>query len=513
MKSRPAYRDIELYEPGRVPVDVDLSDNTNLFGIAPAAREMFDAMPDAAISRYPTVFAKELKQALAERHDVKVENIVTGCGSDDVIDSAIRAFSEPGDCFAFPWPTFGVVSTFAKMNACTPLPVNNLDGLLIADAAVMYVCTPNNPTGTTVSAYDIERLDHYARGLVLLDEAYADFGDADFAKFAVQSKRTVSLRTMSKAYGLAGLRIGYAIGPADIILEIEKSRGPYKVGTVAEQVGTRVVRENEDWRRDVVGEFRSDFTAGRTESGCDERRTTKVWCVNATLRRAGRSRRMPAGHRRAVGHDGEVSQRIRSRFMKVAIFDYGTGNLHSLAKAVENAGASVSIEADPQHALESDALILPGVGAFGAASSRLAAYAPSIRAALASGHPCLGICLGMQLLFETSEEGDGSGVAALRGRVRKLHNRRVPHMGWNDVNPATDDPIFDSMDPFLAYYANSFVAEPADLSTVIAWTEYDAERFPAAVRRDMTWGVQFHPEKSEQAGLKLIHNFLDAARK
>lgn len=199
--------------------------------------------------------------------------------------------------------------------------------------------------------------------------------------------------------------------------------------------------------------------------------------------------------------------------MKVAIFDYGTGNLHSLAKAVEGAGASVSIEAEPAKALEADALILPGVGAFGAASSRLSTHAPAIRAALASGHPCLGICLGMQLLFETSEEGEGSGIAAIRGRVRKLHTRRIPHMGWNDVAPASADPLFQDMDPFLAYYANSFIAEPADESVVIAWTEYDNERFPAAVRRDMTWGVQFHPEKSDESGLKLIHNFLDAAHK
>ncbi len=196
--------------------------------------------------------------------------------------------------------------------------------------------------------------------------------------------------------------------------------------------------------------------------------------------------------------------------MKVTIFDYGTGNLHSLAKAFENAGAQVAIEAEPGQALKSDALVLPGVGAFGAAASRLAAYAPAVRAALASGHPCLGICLGMQLLFEMSEEGDGSGVAALRGRVRKLQARRTPHMGWNQVT-VHDDPLFSGMPSFLAYYANSFVAEPADPASVIAWTEYERDTFPAAVRRDRTWGVQFHPEKSDAAGLQVIRNFLDIA--
>lgn len=197
--------------------------------------------------------------------------------------------------------------------------------------------------------------------------------------------------------------------------------------------------------------------------------------------------------------------------MKVAIFDYGTGNLHSLAKAFENAGAQVSIESEPGQALKQDALVLPGVGAFGAAASRLASHAPAVRAALASGHPCFGVCLGMQLLFEMSEEGEGAGVAALRGRVRKLKARRIPQIGWNDVT-RTNDPIFKDMPPFLAYYANSFIAEPADPSAVIAWSEYEDERFPAAVRRDRTWGVQFHPEKSGTAGLRIIENFLDAAR-
>jgi glutamine amidotransferase len=198
--------------------------------------------------------------------------------------------------------------------------------------------------------------------------------------------------------------------------------------------------------------------------------------------------------------------------MRVAIFDYGTGNLHSLAKAFEIAGAEVRIETDAPAALQADALVLPGVGAFGAAASRLAMYAPALRAALASGHPCLGICLGMQLLFEASEEGEGAGVAALRGHVRKLYARRIPHMGWNDV-ATSNDPLFAGMQPFMAYYANSFVAEVADADSVIAWTEYEQEKFPAAVRRDRTWGVQFHPEKSDTAGLQVIRNFLDAVSK
>jgi glutamine amidotransferase len=198
--------------------------------------------------------------------------------------------------------------------------------------------------------------------------------------------------------------------------------------------------------------------------------------------------------------------------LNVAIYDYGTGNLHSLAKAFEGAGAHVKIETEPAVALQFEALVLPGVGNFGAAASRLALFAPSIRAALASGHPCLGICLGMQLMFDSSEEGEGAGLSVFHGRIRKLRARRIPHMGWNDVQITSDDPVLDKLSPMLGYYANSFAADVSEESNVLAWTQYDEDRFPAVVRRDRTWGVQFHPEKSGAQGLQLIRNFLQAAR-
>jgi glutamine amidotransferase len=117
----------------------------------------------------------------------------------------------------------------------------------------------------------------------------------------------------------------------------------------------------------------------------------------------------------------------------------------------------------------------------------------------------------MQLLFEASEEGAGNGIGVLGGTIRRLHGRRVPHMGWNDVD-MMDDPLFAGMDRFIAYYANSFIAVPADESDVIAWTRYGGQRFPAAVRRDSVWGVQFHPEKSGAPGLELLRNFVAQAR-
>jgi imidazole glycerol-phosphate synthase subunit HisH len=193
--------------------------------------------------------------------------------------------------------------------------------------------------------------------------------------------------------------------------------------------------------------------------------------------------------------------------MNIALMDYGTGNLHSLVKAIEMHGAHVSIENDLGAAAAADAIVLPGVGAFGAAAAQLTPAADSLQQAIRRGTPCLGICLGMQLLFERSEEGFGTGLGVLPGEVRRLHARRRPHMGWNDVI-MMDDPLFAGLNALQVYYANSYVVQPTDESDVIGWTQYGATRFPAAVRRDNVWGVQFHPEKSGPSGLRLLSNFL-----
>jgi histidinol-phosphate aminotransferase len=217
---------------------------------------MLQEVADGRIARYPSVYATELKQRLAEALGVEPANIATGCGSDDVIDSAVRAFCEPGDRIAYPDPTFGMVPAFARMNAAVPVPVAlqrdlELDAaaLLAARARITYICRPNNPTGTAFGRSVVERICRDAAGVVLLDEAYADFARDDFVSAAVRSVRTVVLRTMSKAFGLAGLRIGFAVGPARLIAEIEKSRGPYKVSGVAEAAALSVLSGDLDWVR------------------------------------------------------------------------------------------------------------------------------------------------------------------------------------------------------------------------------------------------------------------------
>lgn len=197
--------------------------------------------------------------------------------------------------------------------------------------------------------------------------------------------------------------------------------------------------------------------------------------------------------------------------MKIALLDYGVGNLHSLGKALEQDGTSVEVTRDWLEALKADALVLPGVGAFSAAVESLPADPTPIRHALEAGLPCLGICLGMQILFDRSAEGEGTGIGLIRGSVRRLDAPIVPQMGWNDVT-IVEDPLFDGLDGLVAYYANSFVCEPEDPDSVIARSSYGGDALVAAVRAGNTWGVQFHPEKSSTPGRRLIRNFITAAR-
>jgi glutamine amidotransferase len=200
--------------------------------------------------------------------------------------------------------------------------------------------------------------------------------------------------------------------------------------------------------------------------------------------------------------------------MRVTVFDYGAGNLHSLVKALEGAGVEVAVETDPVRSVASgtNVLVLPGVGAFGAAADRLAPGRDAMRSAIMAGLPTIGICLGMQLLFDHSDEGAGAGLGVIPGRVTRLHAIRVPQIGWNDVAPVPGEPLFSAAPVPMAYYANSYVCRPVSATAVTAWTEHEGDRFPAAVRAGRTVGVQFHPEKSSAPGVAFLHAFLNDAR-
>jgi len=277
--ARASYRALGLYDPLREPCEVDLSDNTNLFGVPPAAGRALADLAGAAVTRYPAVYARELKRALADYAGVTQDAVVTGCGSDDVLDSAIRAFSEPRDTIAFPDPTFAMLPVFAHMNGLEArtvplLPSGDLDAdaLLATQARIVYLCSPNNPTGGAVSPEAIAHVVDRATGVVIVDEAYIEFA-APLASLAASSSRRANLlvaRTLSKAFGLAGLRVGYAVGAPALVADVEKSRGPYKVSGPAERAAIAALESDRAWVAHRVAEVvanRGRFAAALAQAG------------------------------------------------------------------------------------------------------------------------------------------------------------------------------------------------------------------------------------------------------
>lgn len=198
--------------------------------------------------------------------------------------------------------------------------------------------------------------------------------------------------------------------------------------------------------------------------------------------------------------------------LDVTVLDYGVGNLHSIRKALERSGAAPRLVGDPAALMDAQAIVLPGVGAFGDAAAKLAPFKEALFHALDADKPLLGVCLGMQLLFEESEESPGAqGLGYIRGTVRRLHHPKLPQIGWNQIAPVDGDPLFAGLpDGSHVYYVNSFAPEPRE-SVTVATSTYGAT-FTAAVRKHHAWGVQFHPEKSGEAGLAMIRNFVRFAQ-
>lgn len=260
---RPDYAALDLYTPDRRPVAVDLSDNTNLWGTHPAALEVVRTADLNALARYPHLYADDLKAAAAERFGVAEDQVATGCGSDDILDSLWRAVAVQGGTVRYPAPTFSMVEPLSLMNGRTASAIpwsaalEDPLRLLEGDPALVYVCRPNNPTGTQAPEAWVERLlDAAGPGgpVVLLDEAYADFAGETLIPRVLEHPRALVVRTLSKAYGLAGLRVGLGFGSAPLIREVEKSRGPYKVSRLAEAAAVAALRDREGWIDTTVGE-------------------------------------------------------------------------------------------------------------------------------------------------------------------------------------------------------------------------------------------------------------------
>ncbi len=200
---------------------------------------------------------------------------------------------------------------------------------------------------------------------------------------------------------------------------------------------------------------------------------------------------------------------------RIAILDYGMGNLRSAEKALEHVGATVSVTRDHEQIRTADGIVLPGVGAFPKAMEevRRLGFDELLRERLGAGVPVLGICLGMQLLFERStERGGADGIGLLQGRVEELQadGLKVPQIGWNPVSWRRDSPLGKGLpEPCAFYHVHSYAPRPAHEADVVGTAVYGSE-FASAVARPPLYGVQFHPEKSGPDGLRLLGNFVRA---
>ncbi|MCH7531678.1 MAG: histidinol-phosphate aminotransferase family protein [Gemmatimonadetes bacterium] len=260
---RADYELLAPYAPDRRPVDIDLSDNTNLWGTHPAALARIQAATSDDLARYPELYADRLRAAVSERFDVPVDCVTTGAGSDDVLDSAFRAAFGRGATVRYASPTFSMVEPLARMNGigaeAVPWSEAALDPrlLLEGDPDLVYVCRPNNPTGELLPEEWIERLLWYRSDggpLIILDEAYADFAEETLISWAVRTPRLLVARTASKAFGLAGLRCGFGVAQPETTREIEKSRGPYKVSRLAAEAAAAALLDEDGWMAGTVAE-------------------------------------------------------------------------------------------------------------------------------------------------------------------------------------------------------------------------------------------------------------------
>ena len=196
---------------------------------------------------------------------------------------------------------------------------------------------------------------------------------------------------------------------------------------------------------------------------------------------------------------------------QVAIIDYGVGNLRSVEKAFAATGCNAIVSADENELRNAQRLVLPGVGAFAACMKALTerGFDRLVREKAHEGTPLLGVCVGMQLLFDESVEfGATSGLGLLRGRVRRFENNLVvPHVGWNRIHQKQQHSLFEGVeDGSFCYFVHSFYCEPSDESVIAGETEYGA-RYASVVAEKNICGVQFHPEKSQDVGLRMLKNF------
>ena len=266
---RTDYRKLARYLPNRSPIAADLGDNRNLWGAHPAALEVLAGSGSDTASQYPGSYADQLAGAVAARLAISTDNVTTGAGGTGVLDALMRAVAPTTMRFLDPgWPAAGML---AQMNGHEPVPVEWQTGLddpvrfAGSVPCIVFVANPGNPTGEALPDDWIRAIQEHTEAVgsvLIIDEAYGEYnrhtGDHTPFRMALAGERTLCVKTLSKAYGLAGLRAGYGVGSASLVLEVDKARGPFVVSSVTSAAAAAAISSDSPWLADTIAETRAN---------------------------------------------------------------------------------------------------------------------------------------------------------------------------------------------------------------------------------------------------------------
>ena len=251
-----------------------LNDNANLFGINPAVTELVETYDFSRLWAYPSENSDALRERIASEYGVSADEVIVGNGSDEILDIASKCFLNPGDAFCSPTPTFSMYKFYGRLHLARISEKLlrrdfSLDPerLLEERAKITAICQPNNPTAVLFDTASVKRLLNESYGIVMLDEAYADFCGSNMLNDVMNAEHALDIRTFSKAFGIAGLRVGFAISRKEIIDELRAVRTPFGLNSFAEAVAIRAL-DNRKWTEDAIAKMKSERTylAGRLAS-------------------------------------------------------------------------------------------------------------------------------------------------------------------------------------------------------------------------------------------------------
>lgn len=248
---RATVRDIPLYYNPKVKA-VRMDTSTNVLGPNPAVRNVLNGCAGMDLNQYPKPYSDELREALAQAYGLKADNFVVGNGSDEVLDIIFKTFMEAGETVVAPYPSYSLHGFFVKINGGRFVTVDLSDGfqldpdaLLKARGKIIILCTPNNPTANTFDMKAVERVVREHDGPVIVDEAYGEFTDRSFMPLVDDYENLIVTRTFSKAYGMAGMRVGYMASNLAMAEQLQKIKIPYSLNRVSEQAAIAALRERD----------------------------------------------------------------------------------------------------------------------------------------------------------------------------------------------------------------------------------------------------------------------------